>query len=106
MVGHSERADQPRPGLKSGSRASQEGFPSCASNIPASMSVPVTTWASSLTWKPIVVSSGRQQIEQPATARGIARHVPALHVESGSPRGVQTPKKRPVESTGVQIALC
>src|SRR5712691_2067280 len=35
-----------------------------------------------------------------------ARVVPAGRVESWSPRGVQTPKSRPVASTGVHVASC
>jgi hypothetical protein len=59
-----------------------------------------------LMWKLIAVSFGRQQLEQPATALGKARHVPAPRVESWSPRGVQTPKSRPVASTVVHVAPC
>jgi hypothetical protein len=59
-----------------------------------------------LIWKPIVVSFGRQQMEQPATARVKARRVPIPDVESWSPRGVQRPKRRPVASTGVHKASC
>jgi hypothetical protein len=57
--------------------------------------------------KPIVVSFGRQQSEQPATAR-VREHArcPTLGVESWSPRGVQTPQKAPVASTGVHVASC
>ena len=51
--------------------------------------------------KSVVVCSSRQQSPQPATARVKARWVPVPRVESWSPRGVQTPKIRPVESTGV-----
>ena len=41
------------------------------------------------------------------TARNRARDgTPRASVESWSPRGVQTPKSRPVASTGVHIASC
>src|ERR1039458_3290769 len=56
--------------------------------------------------KPIVVSFGRQQIEQPATARAGKHATCQPLVESWSPRGVQTPQRRPVASTGVHGASC
>src|ERR1017187_8894844 len=49
--------------------------------------------------KPNVVSSRKQQSEQVATARVKASCVSSPRVESWSPRGVQTPKSRPVAST-------
>ena len=55
--------------------------------------------------KCFVVYSSRQQSEQPATARMEALGVPVPGVESWSPRGVQTPKSRPVASTGVHGVL-
>src|ERR1039458_8082436 len=56
--------------------------------------------------KSFVVCSSGQQSQQPATARGKARHGPVSDVESRSPCRVQTPQSRPVASTGVHAASC
>jgi hypothetical protein len=61
--------------------------------------------ASSLYAKQIVVSFGRQQIEQPATARGKARHVPAPVWSPGVRVESRRLKSRPVASGGYDRAF-
>ena len=54
----------------------------------------------------VVVSSSRQQSQQPATARVKARGVPILVWSPGVRVESRRPKSRPVASTGVQIPVC
>src|ERR1035437_4099178 len=64
----------------------------------------LSTWASSLYGNRLLSPSADNEWSSLQPRAGKARRVPAPGVESWSPCGVQTPKSRPVASTGVHEA--